>query len=124
MARDTLIKAEKMSIDDIIARLDSDGDGIIDEAEWLANLDNLPALKASVEQAIDPATGKIIGYRSLEEQLTKLQGNVEDLEAKLAAGEDVGEELENRKAQAQKLVDKVIEIRKTQAQRLEKKGGA
>jgi len=101
-------KAERLSIDDIVTQLDSDGDGIIDEAEWLANLESIPSLKASVEQAVDLTTGKITGYRSLEEQLAKLNGNIAELEGKAANGEDVSEELEKRKAAAQKLVDKGI----------------
>ena len=38
-----------------------DGDGLIDQDEWLARLENLPGLKASIEQAVDPATGTIPG---------------------------------------------------------------
>ena len=49
--------AKKMSLDEIVAVLDVDGDGVIDEAEWLAQLEKIPALKASIEQAVDPATG-------------------------------------------------------------------
>ena len=97
--------AKKMSLDEIVAVLDVDGDGVIDEAEWLAQLEKIPALKASIEQAVDPATGKIVGYRTLEEQLTKVMRQAAELEAKAAAGEDVAEELEKRRAQVKKLVD-------------------
>ena len=97
--------AKKMSLDEIVAVLDVDGDGVIDEAEWLAQLEKIPALKASIEQAVDPATGKIVGYRTLEEQLAKVMRQAAELEAKAAAGEDVAEELEKRRAQVQKLVD-------------------
>ena len=51
--------AKRMSMDEIIAALDVDGDGVIDVDEWVAQLDRLPSLKASIEQAIDPATGKV-----------------------------------------------------------------
>ena len=87
-----------MSLDEIVAVLDVDGDGVIDEAEWLAQLEKIPALKASIEQAVDPATGKIVGYRTLEEQLAKVMRQAAELEAKAAAGEDVAEELEKRRA--------------------------
>ena len=98
-----------MSIEELAATLDVNGDGAISEDEWIAQIHAIPSLKASIEQAIDPATGKIIGYRSLEQQLFKLQKNVADLEAKIAAGEaGLEEELEKRKAQAKKLEDKGI----------------
>ncbi|GMI24646.1 hypothetical protein TeGR_g5360 [Tetraparma gracilis] len=99
----------KMSIEDIIAALDVDGDGIIDEAEWIANLENLPDLKASVEQAVDKKTGKIKGYRSLEQQLSKLHSQIKDLDKRMAAGEaGLEEELKKREAQAKKLEEKGI----------------
>ncbi|GMI01436.1 hypothetical protein TrST_g11546 [Triparma strigata] len=104
------VKGPKVSIEDLAATLDVNGDGAISEDEWIAQIDALPALKASIEEAIDPATGKIIGYRSLEQQLWKLQKNVPDLEARIAGGEEgLEEELEKRKKAAQKLVDKGIQ---------------
>ncbi|GMI14570.1 hypothetical protein TrVE_jg10536 [Triparma verrucosa] len=104
------VKGPKVSIEDLAATLDVNGDGAISEDEWIAQIDALPALKASIEEAIDPATGKIIGYRSLEQQLWKLQKNVTDLEARIAGGEEgLEEELEKRKKAAQKLVDKGIQ---------------
>ena len=82
---------------------------LVASSQWIAQIHAIPSLKASIEQAIDPATGKIIGYRSLEQQLFKLQKNVADLDAKIAGGEaGLEEELEKRKAQAKKLEDKGI----------------
>jgi len=89
-----------MSIEDIIASLDSDGDGIIDEAEWLANLDSLPDLKASIELAVDPKTGLIRGYRSLEQQLAKLHDDFRRLVPKVAAGEAGAKEEQDKKLEA------------------------
>ena len=55
-------KVKRMTIEEIIAELDVDGDGLIDEDEWIAQLERLPSLKASIELAVDPLTGKIKGY--------------------------------------------------------------
>jgi hypothetical protein len=35
------------------------GDGLIDQDEWLARIETLPGLKASIEQAVDKETGQI-----------------------------------------------------------------
>ena len=102
----------KMSVEDIFNQLDVDGDGTITEDEWLSKLETLPSLKASIEQAVDPETGKIKGYRSLGNQLWKLQQDVIKLNKRIADGEDgqdVAEELEKRKAGVKKLEDKGIE---------------
>lgn len=53
---------KRMSIEEIMAELDVDGDGFIDEDEWLAQLERLPGLKASIEASVDPTNGKIVGY--------------------------------------------------------------
>ena len=55
-------KVKRMTIEEIIAELDVDGDGLIDEDEWIAQLERLPSLKASIELAVNPLTGKIKGY--------------------------------------------------------------
>ena len=47
------------NIQEILAALDADGDGTIDEDEWVAQLELLPLLKASIEAAVDPKTGKM-----------------------------------------------------------------
>ena len=43
--------------------------GDIDLGEWLSNLSKLPGLQAAITQALDPVTGKVSTYRSLEEQV-------------------------------------------------------
>jgi hypothetical protein len=50
---------KKVPLEEIIKTLDVDGDGLIDQDEWLARIETLPGLKASIEQAVDPETGKI-----------------------------------------------------------------
>ena len=49
-----------------IAALDVDGDALIDEYEWVAQLYVAPGLKATIEATVDPETGRIKGY--LEEE--------------------------------------------------------
>ena len=46
----------------VLATLDVDGDGIIDEDEWVSQLELLPLLKHAIEAAVDPHTGKLRGY--------------------------------------------------------------
>ena len=50
-----------LSLDEILGRLDVDGDGLIDEDEWLANLGELPALQAYIGRYVDAATGYVRG---------------------------------------------------------------
>ena len=84
--------------------------GIIDLDEWLYNLETIPELKAMIEKGVDPDTGKIKNYRSLEEQLAKVQGQIAALEERAAAGEDVASDLEAKRTQAAKC-QKAIEER-------------
>lgn len=100
----------KISIEDIMKSLDVDGDGTINEEEWLQKLEDIPALKASIEEAVGP-DGKIKGYRSLENQLWKLQQDVIGLEERIGNGEDgpaLVEELTKKKEGVRKLEMKGI----------------
>ena len=45
--------------DSIMAKLDTDKDGSVSEAEWLAGLDHVQDLKMALQAAIDPETGKL-----------------------------------------------------------------
>ena len=56
----------------MLQTLDSDGDGTISMDEWLDNLEKLPGLKAAIGGALDPATGRIAGYVSLEARVEQL----------------------------------------------------
>jgi Ca2+-binding EF-hand superfamily protein len=94
-------------IEKMLSTMDTDSDGEIDEVEWVRNLAKLPALKTALMKDIDPDTGRLRSYRSKEDQLAKLLGNVERLEYDIAKGDDPdganSTELESRKAQAAKM---------------------
>jgi len=87
-------------VEKIMAVMDADRSGDIDEAEWVNNLKKLPLLYKVLAEDVDPDWGTLKSYRTLEDQLAKLYGNIARLEEKAAAGEDVAAELESRKAQA------------------------
>merc|ERR1719401_2436927 len=44
---------------ELMNKLDTDGDGFIDEQEWLEGLDSVPQFKEALEDDIDPETGKL-----------------------------------------------------------------
>merc|ERR1719199_942697 len=75
------------SEDKIMSVMDADRSGDIDEAEWVNNLKRLPLLYKVLEADIDPDWGTLKSYRTLEEQLAKLLGNIHRLKARIAAGE-------------------------------------
>ena len=64
----------------VLSTLDSDGDGVISMTEWLDTLEKLPGLKAAIDGAIDPATGRITGYVSLEARIEQLLAEAAALE--------------------------------------------
>jgi len=99
--------------------MDADRSGDIDEAEWVNNLKKLPMLYKVLQADTDPDWGTLKSYRTLEEQLAKLFGNIHRLEARIAAGEsgmvkgkkedfNIEEELASRKAQAAKMREKGV----------------
>jgi Ca2+-binding EF-hand superfamily protein len=90
-------------IREIMKTLDSDNSGEIDEEEWKVNLDKCPGLKAALVTDLNPDTGRLMSYRTQEDQLAKLFGNIDRLEQDEAEGKDVAKELASRKAQAAKL---------------------
>jgi Ca2+-binding EF-hand superfamily protein len=95
-------------VEKIMAVMDADRSGDIDEAEWVQNLKKLPMLYKVLSGDVDPDWGTLKSYRTLEEQLAKLYGNIHRLEEKAANGEDVSAELESRKEQAKKMREKGV----------------
>jgi Ca2+-binding EF-hand superfamily protein len=95
-------------VEKIMAVMDADRSGDIDEAEWVQNLKKLPMLYKVLSDDVDPDWGTLKSYRTLEEQLAKLYGNIHRLEEKAANGEDVSAELESRKDQAKKMREKGV----------------
>ena len=65
-------------IDSMMAAMDSDSSGEIDEDEWVRNLDTLPDLKAALSADIDPDTGRLRSYRSPRQQFAKNRACVSD----------------------------------------------
>ena len=47
------------TVDELVAILDVDGDGIIDMDEWIAQLGRIPELKKLLDSYVDPSTGLI-----------------------------------------------------------------
>jgi len=92
--------------------LDADGDGNVDEAEWIFNLDSLPKLKLAIEKAVNMSTGKIAGLLTLEDQLTRLHLNITKIDERIAKAHKTAEGLESEKAfyvtAAKKLEEKGI----------------
>ena len=97
-------------VNSMLEKLDSDSSGEVDEVEWTRNLNQLPALKKALIQDLDPMTGRLRSYRSPEDQLAKLLGNIMRLEYDIERGDGDVEakkaELESRKAQAAKMREK------------------
>merc|ERR1719379_411278 len=98
-------------VDKIMAVMDADRSGTIDEAEWVSNLKKLPLLYKVLSDDVDPDWGTLKSYRTLEDQLAKLYGNIFRIEEKIAAGDEdeaLAAELESRKAQAAKMREKGV----------------
>jgi Ca2+-binding EF-hand superfamily protein len=96
------------SVDKIMSVMDADRSGSIDESEWVNNLKKLPMLYKVLSEDVDPDWGTLKSYRTLEDQLAKLFGNIFRLEEKVAGlegeeAEKCSAEIEERKAQAVKM---------------------
>ena len=78
------------------------GDGTMSEAEFVAAIDSLPSLKEKIDADWDATTGRFKKFRTCEDQLSKLYGNLDRLRQRQAAGEKVDAEIESRKKQVKK----------------------
>jgi Ca2+-binding EF-hand superfamily protein len=72
-------------VEQLVDILDADKDGVISLLEFVENLKHLPALKASIEAHVDPVSGKITTYKSLEHRLHEYLEVATQLEAAAAA---------------------------------------
>jgi len=75
-----------MSVDEMIDAMDADGDGSVDLNEWLVLLSECAGLAATLAENVN-SKGELDGYRSLDDQLAKRQGEVAALEAKAGRSE-------------------------------------
>merc|ERR1719460_441920 len=70
-------------IEEIMAVMDADRSGDIDEFEWTKNLKKLPKLYQVLADDIDPDWGTLKTFRTPEDQLAKCMGNLERLRREL-----------------------------------------
>lgn len=74
--------------------------------EFVGHLSELPGLKAAIEQNVDPATGKLKQYKSLEKTLEECLAQAAALEAK---GDASNEEEKTQLAEVQAKIAKINE---------------
>merc|ERR1719253_1209651 len=64
-------------MDKIMAVMDADRSGDIDDQEWVRNLKKLPLLYKVIANDVDPDWGTLYSYRTHEDQLAKNMANLE-----------------------------------------------
>ena len=69
-------------LEEMLTEFDDNGDGVISLDEFVAHLNAAPALWQAIHNNIDPGTGKLKGYVSLEQQLAELEAKAAPLDAK------------------------------------------
>ena len=79
--------AKFMSVDEMIAAMDADGDGSIDLTEWLERLASCAGLAAALAENVNE-DGEIPTFRSFEQQQAKRKREVDVLEAKESRTEE------------------------------------
>ena len=94
--------AKFMSVEEMVAAMDADGNGAIDLEEWLTNLGKCAGLAAALAGAVND-DGVVEKFRSFEQQKAKREKEIAELEAKLTAGEAGSEE------ELQKIKDEMAE---------------
>ena len=82
-------------------------DAQISLLEWVDNLAKLPGLKTAIESNLDPATGKLATYLSLEARLEKLAADVMILEMNENRTDEENEKLESKRNDVSKLRAKI-----------------
>merc|ERR1719506_3250574 len=102
---------DKAEVEKVMGRMFADAadERGIDEAQFVAALKKLPDLEAALIKDLDPDWGRLRSYRTLEDQLAKLMGNIERLRLELATkpGEErvgaIKSEMRSRKDGCKKL---------------------
>ena len=82
-------------------------DAQISLSEWVDNLAKLPGLKTAIESNLDPATGKLATYLSLEARLEKLAADVMILEMNENRTDEENAKLESKRNDVSKLRAKI-----------------
>ena len=102
--------AEAEEFDKVMSRLFAEGDerGITEE-QFIQGLKKLPELEEALMKDLDPEFGRLRSYRTLEDQLAKLMGNLERLRRELLTNPteereaEIKTEIRSRKDQCKKL---------------------
>ena len=63
-------------VEEMVTKFDDNRDGEISLGEFVQHLREMPQLRRAIELNVDPATGKIKTYKSLEVQLEELEAKV------------------------------------------------
>jgi Ca2+-binding EF-hand superfamily protein len=95
-------------LDELIGRMDSSGDGQLDESEWIGNIRACGGLHARIAAAIGE-DGTVATFRDFEDQKEKREGEITALEAKAERSEDEEKELASYKKQVESLTKKITE---------------
>ena len=95
-----------MSVDEMIAAMDADGDGSIDLTEWLKRLSSCAGLAAALAENVNE-NGEIPTFRSFEEQQAKRRREVAALEEKESRTEEEEATLIEYRRQIESLQTKI-----------------
>jgi Ca2+-binding EF-hand superfamily protein len=100
--------AKFMSVDELMAAMDSDDNGTIDLQEWVDNLASCAGLAAAIAENVNEA-GEIPTFRSFEQQQAKCKAEVLELETKESRTEEDDTLLTDLKLQIENLQAKIEE---------------
>ena len=73
--------AKFQSVEEMVAAMDTDGDGSVDEKEWLDNLSKCAGLASALSENVDPE-GKVANFRTFEQQAAKCKTQLAALKGK------------------------------------------
>ena len=113
--------AKFMSVDEMIAAMDADGNGTVDLTEWLDNLGSCAGLAAALAESVNEH-GMVAKFRSFEEQKAKREKEIAALEGKLMTAspvemEAIAKEMQDYERQVESLAKKIAEANANAAAR-------